>query len=88
MAWYCVTVICPSCGAQHWAVMGLQLRGVTSRAGSVAELWPSGELPPAVTRLVGDLVWCDKAKEYARIEDPGRLVLTPWHDWTGDQVEA
>ena len=29
------------------------------RAGTIAELWPGGNLPPQIASLLRDLVWCD-----------------------------
>lgn len=45
-------------------------------AGTVAQLWPGGDLPPTVAALLGDLVWCDGQAEYVSMADPERVNLT------------
>jgi hypothetical protein len=61
--------------------MALQIPDGPTRAGTVAELYPGGELPRALSSLLNDLVWCDEAGEYVEIADPERVVLTPDEEW-------
>ena len=77
MAWYAVDLRC-ECGETHRVSNRLQLTPGPTEAGTMAELYPAGDLPPGLARLLGDLLWCDRAGEYIEIADPARLVLTPW----------
>jgi hypothetical protein len=77
MAWYVVDLRC-ECGETHWVSNGFQLTPGPTEAGTVAELYPSGNLPAALASLLRDLVWCDQTGEYVELADPARVVLTPY----------
>lgn len=59
---YVVDLRC-ECGAVHRVSNDLRLQNGPDHAGTVAELYRTGELPPELARLLGDLVWCDQAGE-------------------------
>jgi len=80
MSWYRAIMNC-KCGQPHWLTGALRIPCGPAEAGTVAELYPDGELPPVVAELLHDLVWCDDAQEYVEIADPGRVVLTPTERW-------
>ena len=77
MAWYAVDLRC-ECGQTHGVINRFQLTPGTTEAGTVAELYPAGNLPAALVSLLHDLVWCDQAGEYVELADPARVVLTPY----------
>jgi len=76
MSWYIVDLAC-KCGRVHRVVNWLQIPDGPTQAGSLAELYPAGDLPQVLIRLLGDLIWCDAAGDYIPIEEPGRLELRP-----------
>jgi len=79
MGWYRAVVTC-RCGQVHGLGIQLQIPGGTPfgrQAGTGAELYPSGEVPPVLRGLLHDLFWCDEAKEYLEIAGPERVTLTP-----------
>ena len=66
------------CGQTHGVIGHFQLTPGPPEAGTVAELYPAGELPADLVSLLHDLVWCDQAGEYVELADPARVVLTPY----------
>ena len=73
--------LCPHCGREHRLANELLIHaGGPTQAGTVAELYPKGDLPPAVVELVRCLAWCNKAGEYLEVGDPARVVLIPWEE--------
>jgi hypothetical protein len=76
-AGYLVEYDCHLCGGTHLVINELLIPGGPTEAGSLDELYPDGELPASVVRLLGDLVWCDQAADYIELEDPARVYLTP-----------
>ena len=74
---YRVDYDCHACGQTHWVIDELLVPGGPAEAGSLDELYPEGELPGAVVRLLGHLVWCDEVADYIELEDPARVYLTP-----------
>ena len=74
---YRVDYNCHVCGQIHWVIHELLVPGGPVQAGSLDELYPAGELPAVVVRLLGDLVWCDEVADYVELEDPARVYLTP-----------
>ena len=77
MAFYRVDLRC-ECDQTHRVINGLQLTPGPDKAGSVAELYPAGDLPPELAQLFAEtLTWCDQAGDYIEQEDPARVVLTP-----------
>ena len=77
MAWYMVDLRC-KCGEIHGVINHFQPTPGPTKAGIVAELYPTGELPADLVSLLHDLVWCDQAGEYVELADPARVVLTPY----------
>ncbi len=66
---------------------GLREKGVNARfqltpgpndAGTVAELYPSGDLPAEPVSLLQDLARCDQVGDYVELADPVRGLLTPY----------
>jgi hypothetical protein len=45
-------------------------------AGTVAELWPNGELPQVVASKPNDAVWCETLGEYMIVGAAGRDKVT------------
>jgi hypothetical protein len=76
-AGYSVQYDCHVCGETHLVIDELLIPGGPSEAGSLDELYPDGELPADVVRLLGELVWCDQAGDPIELEDPARVYLTP-----------
>jgi hypothetical protein len=66
-----------------WGIAGgLVIDHGPDRAGTVAELWPSGDYPTAVTETLRDEVWCDLAGNF-KDERPGAAgahaeKVSPW----------
>ena len=82
MKLYSVTRDCPRCGKVHQVIggsvgLGLQIDHGPDHAGTVADLWPRGNYPPAVAQVLRDLVYCDGLGDYVPMGEPGRLVVTP-----------
>ena len=77
MRQYLVDLRCPYCGKTHRVTSGLQLDGGPTEPGSLADLYPGGELPQALARLLDNLVWCPKVEQWVNQHDRGRFYLTP-----------
>jgi hypothetical protein len=75
-----VTFDCPHCGGAHQVTAGLVLERGPGQAGTVAQLWPGGDLPAAVAALLRDRVWCDGAAEYVAL-DPERVTVAAAGAW-------
>lgn len=74
------TYDCPHCGGTHLAAGGepglrLVIENGPDRAGTVAELWPNGNYPPAVAEKLKALRWCSAVGEYVAMDDPARLTI-------------
>ena len=76
MSWYRVEVTC-RCGEKGQLGLAWQIRDGPTEAGTVAELYPDGDLPQVLREMLHDLLWCKEAQEYLEIGDPGRVRLTP-----------
>jgi hypothetical protein len=76
-AGYFVHYDCHVCGQTHLVINQLLIPSGPTEAGNLDELYPEGDLPGSVVRLLGDLVWCDQAADYIELEDPARVYLTP-----------
>jgi hypothetical protein len=74
---YLVEYDCHLCSQTHLVIKELLVPGGPTETGSLDELYPDGELPSDVVRLLGELVWCDQAGEPIELEDPTRVYLTP-----------
>lgn len=74
---YTVQYQCHRCGAVHAVSGDFLMPGGPAQAGSLDELYPAGDLPSVLQRLLGELVWCDDAAEYIELEDPARVYLIP-----------
>lgn len=83
-----VTFDSPHCGKAHRVTAGLVLDPAPDHAGTVAQLWLGGDLPPAVAALVGDLVWCDGQAECVSMRDPERVTVTPAAEMETDNAEG
>ena len=68
-------------GCTHRLGLAFQISNCPTGSGTVAELYPNGQLPPVLLGLLHDLVWCDVVNEYAEIANPERVVLTPTEGW-------
>jgi hypothetical protein len=66
-----------TCGRVH-AVAEMLIEDGPTEAGTAAELWPTGDYPPAVADELRSQVWCEQAKEYVKISGPERLLFAPW----------
>ena len=76
MSWYRVDVAC-KCGRVHRVANWLQIPDGPTQVGSLEDLYPSGDLPAVLIRLLGGLIWCDAAGDYVPIGEAGRVELRP-----------
>lgn len=76
--WYRVFYTCPQCGRVHTVTNQRRIDGGPTEAGTVAELYPAGELPADLAELMRDWLICDGGGEAYRIDDPARMRLEPW----------
>ena len=74
---YQVHYACHVCGQTHAVIDEVLIPGGPAEAGSLDELYPDGDLPASVERLLGELVWCDQAADPIELEDPARVYLVP-----------
>ncbi len=82
MTLYSVTFDCPHCGKVHDVIgggpgLGLVIDHGPDHAGTVAELWPRGNYPPAVAQVLRDFVYCDALGGYVPMGEPRQQLLTP-----------
>jgi hypothetical protein len=69
--------VCDQCGEIHLVSADYHLASRTAEAGSLDELYPEGELPAELVRVLGDLVWCPRLADWVDLDDPARVYLTP-----------
>jgi hypothetical protein len=80
---FCVEYQCHLCGQSHVVVEELGIIGGGAwtaegvEGGSLDRLYPHGDLPDELERLLGELVWCDEAGDWIELEDPARVFLVP-----------
>lgn len=48
-----------------------------SEGGSLAELYPDGNIPGNIAYLLSIEIWCPQAKAYIALEDPARVFVEP-----------
>jgi hypothetical protein len=84
---YSVTFDCPRCCKPHLVSSGLVLEPRPDHAGTVAELWPRGNYPPAVAGLLRDWVWCDLVGEYIAMRAE-RVIVIPSGKTETDNAEG
>lgn len=76
------TCACPHCGRTRLAAggepgLGLVIGHGSTKAGTVAGLWPRGNYPLAVAEELKALRWCDAVGEYVPIDDPETMTIFP-----------
>ena len=79
---YRIEYLCHRCGKSHRVVE--ELRSSTDgtwtgagEGGSLDQLYPNGEVPDELERLMGELVWCEEAGDWIELEDPSRVFIVP-----------
>ncbi len=69
--------LCAECGERH-SVGGLVPWPTDpSESGSLAELYPDGNMPGNIAYLLSIEFWCPQAKAHIAIEDPVRVFVEP-----------
>lgn len=78
---YRIEYLCHRCGKSHRVVEELGLAGALPGSGgdggSLDQLYPNGEVPDELERLLGEMVWCDGAGDWIELEDPARVFVIP-----------
>jgi hypothetical protein len=74
---YLVHYRCHLCGQTHLVINQLLVPGGPNQTGSLADLYPDGNLPPRIVSFLTNLLWCDQAADYIELQDPARVYLTP-----------
>lgn len=76
--WYRVAYLCPICRKDHDVSLQRRIDHGPHQSGTVAELYPSGELPWSLADLMRDSVVCEATGELVKLNDPARLQIEPW----------
>lgn len=76
--WYRVTYRCPICGKEHDVSQQRRIDDGPDQAGTVADLYPTGELPWSLADLMRDSVVCETTDDLVKLNDPARLHIEPW----------
>lgn len=80
-SFYRIEYQCHRCGQSH--IVAEHLAGIGGTAGvaemrdggSLDSLYPDGDLPDELERLMGELVWCEEAGDWIELEDPARVFV-------------
>lgn len=73
---YRIEYLCHRCGNSHRVVEELPFISA-GEGGSLDQLYPNGDVPDELERLMGELVWCDEAGDWIELEDPSRVFVVP-----------
>lgn len=74
-----VEYLCHRCGESHRVVDEVDLAGsrpaTIAEGGSLDQLFPNGDVPDGLERLLGEMVWCEGAGDWIELEDPARVFV-------------
>lgn len=74
---YRIDYVCDQCGEIHPVSEDFRLVGGKGEAGNLDDLYPKGDLPAELVRVLGDLVWCPMLADWVDLDDPARVYVTP-----------
>jgi hypothetical protein len=75
--WYIVDLRCPKCDKVHRVSTRYWVHDGPTKAGSLADLYPDGNLPRDLVLLLAKLVWCPTVEQWVNQTDHAQVFLRP-----------